>query len=171
LSVSTRSIRTRARQEAGCPDQEAGGGGLLIGQDLAEGDPGAIIDGRVEVVIAAAPPPAGSRPAVGAMAATIWDPAQLLDVDVDQLAGMLTLVAHHRAAGPVDAGQAVQAVAAQHPIDGGAGHAQVVAESMGPWRRRRRAASTRWTWLVVSAWGYRWGRELRSASPAGPCWR
>jgi hypothetical protein len=45
-------------EEGGCLDWEAGrGGGLLISQDLAEGDPGAVIDGRVDVVIA--DPPAG----------------------------------------------------------------------------------------------------------------
>jgi hypothetical protein len=47
-------------------DQEPGAGlGGLVSQDLAEGDSGAVIDGRVEVVVADAAPPAGSRPAVG----------------------------------------------------------------------------------------------------------
>jgi integrase len=38
---------------------------------------------------------------VGAVAATVGDAAQLLDVDVDQLAGVLALVAHHHPAGLV----------------------------------------------------------------------
>jgi hypothetical protein len=52
-------------EEGGCLDQEAGrGGGLLISQDLAEGDPGAVIDGRVDVVIADARPPSPAGPAM-----------------------------------------------------------------------------------------------------------
>ena len=54
---------------------------------------------------------------MGAVAATVGDPAQLLDIQVDQLAGPFALVAHDRAAGPVGVDQPVQAVAAQHPID------------------------------------------------------
>ena len=74
-------------EEAGCLDQEVGrGGGLLIGQDLAEGDPGAVIDRRVDVVIADASAPGPIGPAVDAVAATIGDAAEFLDVDVDQLA-------------------------------------------------------------------------------------
>jgi hypothetical protein len=45
----------------------------------------------------------------------VGDAAQLLDVEVDQLTGVLTLVADHRAADPVDLGQAAHARAAQHP--------------------------------------------------------
>jgi hypothetical protein len=35
------------------------------------------------------------------VAAAVGDPAEFLEVDVHELAGMLALVAHHRAAGPV----------------------------------------------------------------------
>jgi hypothetical protein len=53
-------------------DQEAGGGGgLLIGQDLAEGDPGTVIDSRVNVVIADAASTIASSSAVDAVAATV----------------------------------------------------------------------------------------------------
>jgi hypothetical protein len=76
-------------EEPSCLDREPGrGGGRLVSQDLAEGDPGAVVDGRVEVVIAAAPTPrSGRAAAVGAVATTIGDAAEVLDVDVDQFAG------------------------------------------------------------------------------------
>jgi hypothetical protein len=49
----------------------------------------------VNIVIADAASPAGGSTAMHAVAAPIGDAAQLLDVDMDQLAGMLTLIAHH----------------------------------------------------------------------------
>jgi hypothetical protein len=71
-------------------------------------------------------------PALGAqhpLTAAVRDAPQFLDVQADQLARMLTLVAHGDPAGPVSMGQAAHPVAGQHPIeDGGAGHPQVVAE-------------------------------------------
>jgi hypothetical protein len=62
-------------EESNCLDQEPDrGGGRLVSQDLAEGDPGAVVDGRVDVVIAAAPTPrSGRAAAVGAVATTIRD--------------------------------------------------------------------------------------------------
>jgi hypothetical protein len=53
-------------------DQEAStaGGGLVV-QDLAEGDPGAVIDGRVDIVVADAWSALGGGPAVGAVAAAV----------------------------------------------------------------------------------------------------
>jgi hypothetical protein len=87
-------------EEGGCLDQEPGGcGAALIAQDLAEGNPGTVIDSRVNGVIADAPPPRSLGPAVDAVAAAVRDAAQLLDVEVDQLAGPLALVADHGAAG------------------------------------------------------------------------
>jgi len=75
-------------EEGGRLDQEAGRGlAGLISQDLAEGDPGAVVHGRVKVVIADAPAPRPVGPAVDPVAASLGDPAQLLDVDVDQLTG------------------------------------------------------------------------------------
>ena len=54
------------------------------------------------------------------VAATVAEPAELLDVKVDQLAGRGTLVAaDDPAAWPVHDGQAVEPEADQHPIDGG----------------------------------------------------
>src|SRR4030095_802883 len=111
-------------EEGGCLDQEPGGcGAALIAQDLAEGNPGTGIDSRVNVVIADAPPPRSLGPAVDAVAAAVRDAAQLLDVEVDQLAGPLALVADHGAAGPVGVGQAAQAVAGPGAGEGSGGTA------------------------------------------------
>jgi hypothetical protein len=86
-------------EEAGRLDQESGGGrAALVGQELAEGDLGAVVDGRVKVVVADPPAATGRCPAVGTVAAAVGDAAQLLDVQVDQLPGPLALVADDRAA-------------------------------------------------------------------------
>ena len=119
-------------EEAGRLDQEPGcGGGLLVGQDLAERNSGSVIDRRVKVVVADAPASGPFGPAMDAVATTIRDAAQLLDVQVDQLTRVLALVADHDAAGAVAVGKPTHAVAAQHPIDRRAGHPEVVAEPMG----------------------------------------
>src|SRR4029453_19481304 len=75
-------------------DQEAsaGRGGLVV-QELAEGDPRAVIDRRMDIVIADAPAPGCLGPAVDAVAATIRDAAELLYFQVDQLPGPRPLVA------------------------------------------------------------------------------
>jgi hypothetical protein len=142
-------------EEAGRLDQkQRRGQGGLIREELAEGDPGAVIDRRVDIVVA--DPATGwgaGAAAVGAVAAAIRDAAQLLDVDVDQLAGMLALVADDHPAGPVGVGESALAMTGQDPIAGRAGHVKPPGQAMGPWRWRRRAASTRRAWTAVRAWG------------------
>jgi hypothetical protein len=52
-------------EEGGCLDQEPGAGrSSLLSQDLAEGDSGAVIDGRVDIVVADASSALGGGPAV-----------------------------------------------------------------------------------------------------------
>jgi hypothetical protein len=61
---------------------------------------------------------------VDAVAATIGDAAQLLDVDVDQLAGSGALIAEdHPTRGPVQHRQPTQAVADKDAVHGGGGSA------------------------------------------------
>lgn len=67
---------------------------------------------------------AGVRAAVSAPAATVGDAPDLLDVDVDQFAGSIALVAHRVAGGPVQVVQPRPAVAGQYRIHRGGGHAQ-----------------------------------------------
>src|SRR4029450_9487610 len=74
-------------------------------------------DGRVDIVVADAASPAGGSTAMHAVAAAVGDAAQLLAVEGGQLAGVLTLIAHHHPAGPVGVGQPAHAVASQDPID------------------------------------------------------
>src|SRR4051794_3171621 len=81
--------------EGGGAGEEAGAGGaLLIAEDLGVGQPGVVIDGGVDVVIAQAAGRAGSgAAAVGAPAATVGDAPELLHIDVDQGAGPVVFVA------------------------------------------------------------------------------
>jgi hypothetical protein len=66
-------------EEPSCLDQEAGAGrGGLVRQDLAEGNPGAVIHGRVDIAVADPPAPSPIGAAVGAVAAAVGDAAQLL---------------------------------------------------------------------------------------------
>jgi hypothetical protein len=69
---------------------------------------------------------------VDAVAATVRDAAQLLDVDVDQLPGMLALVADDHPAGPVGVGKPALAMTAQDPIDGRASHPKPPGQPMRP---------------------------------------
>jgi hypothetical protein len=110
-------------KKASASTREAGGGGsLLVGQDLAEGDPGAIIHGRVDVVVADASTAPGRGAAMDPVAAAVGDAPEFLDVQVNQLARLLALAGHDHAADPVHARQPAHAIAAQHAIDGRAGH-------------------------------------------------
>jgi hypothetical protein len=108
--------RPRSAKQAPRFDQEAGGAsGLLVGQDLAEGDPGAVIHGRVEVVVADVRGRAWSGAAMDPVAAAVGDAPEFLDLQVDQLARVLALVAHDDAADAVGTGQPALAMTAQHP--------------------------------------------------------
>jgi len=105
---------------------------------------------------------------VGAVAATLGDAPELLDVQVDQLARVLTLIAHDHAAAPVEVGEATQAMTAQYPVDGRAGQVQLPGEAVGalavaaPSRQHPTHLGGR------EGMGQWCGRELRSASPARP---
>jgi hypothetical protein len=56
-----------------------------------------------------------------AVAATVGDPTLFLNVQVDQLAGPLALVAHWLAGGTVQLPKARHVMAAQHGVHGGVG--------------------------------------------------
>jgi hypothetical protein len=92
----------------GAPPERSGGDGLFVGEDLGVGEAGAVVDGGVDEPIAGAgalhdgclaaavdPPSAAGR-----------DAGDLLDVNVDQLAGPVAL----RAANRFDVGSAITGI-------------------------------------------------------------
>jgi len=69
---------------------------------------------------------------VDLVAAAVGDVAQLLDVDVDQIAGGVTFVAAYRlAGGPVQIREPGQAVADQYPVHRGRVQAEQVSDAGG----------------------------------------
>src|SRR5690349_21223283 len=121
-----------------------GGGALFVGQDFGVAlpgviVPGVIVHGGVDVVVADPAAADGFAAAVGFPAAAVGDPADLLDVHVDQLARLLAFVAARagpgggagsdRCAGEwVALGQPRHAVAAQDPPAGGGRYAGVAGQ-------------------------------------------
>ncbi|AMD44719.1 hypothetical protein H558_03950 [Bordetella holmesii H558] len=83
--------------------------------DVGEGHAGVVIDGHEDEV------PAGPLNGIASVArdpvARALDTSQLLDVDVQQIAGGLMLVAHHRL-GRLQVGQVRQTGAGQDAADG-----------------------------------------------------
>jgi hypothetical protein len=107
--------------------------------------------------------------AVDTVATTGGDVAQLLDVDVDQGAGMIAFIAADwLAGGPVQVSKVADAAADQDGMDGGGGQADSGAIWAGPSRWVQRRCTIRRTTEVGVRRGERWGRLDRSAIPAGP---
>jgi len=109
----------------GAAPEPGTGLGPLVAQDLHVGQSGVVIDRGVQVVVAASTrvgPTIGgaSGPALGPVTAILGDPAELLGVQVDQVAGPWVLVAADRPAGwAVQPGQPVHSVADQDAVHGG----------------------------------------------------
>jgi len=117
------------------PEGGAGGAGL-IGEDLGVDEAAVVVDGAVEVGVAdagSAPGPGGGRgPAQDPVAAAGRDLAQLLDVNVDQLAGPGTFVAaDRRGGGSVHVREPVEVITDQHPVDRRGRDAEVDREAVG----------------------------------------
>src|SRR5215211_2104583 len=119
------------------PQEPRGGGALLVGQDLDVGEAGGVVDADVDEL------PAGGAQALGpdplltlaspgaedAMAgAPAADPPQLLDVDVDQLARPLALVAVGRL-GRLEAAALAETDPRQPPGDRRERHPQDLGDS------------------------------------------
>ena len=108
--------------------------------DLRVGEPGVVIDGRVDVVIALGASGDGlGALSAGARAPAIGDPPELLDVDVDQLARPGTLVATgsptpRRTGSPVRASRSRnrgRPMTADHSPHGRGGQAELGAQPVG----------------------------------------
>src|SRR4051794_21771999 len=81
---------------------------FLVRKDLREGHPGGVVDADVDELPSDAPALALPRSVAGDAMADPVEAAELFDIDVDQFAGMLALVAAHRRRGfkRLDAGEA-----------------------------------------------------------------
>lgn len=94
----------------------------LVGVDLRKGDAAVVIHGHEDVL------PADVARTLGAVAgdavADLVEAAELLDVDVQQFAGAVALVALHRLA-RAQIAQPGQARSPEHTADRGFGHAHV----------------------------------------------
>src|SRR3954462_6923990 len=86
---------------------------LLVRADLREGDPGGVVDADVDELPSDAPALALTGSVAGDAMADPVEAAELFDIDVDQFAGMLTLVAAHRRGGF----ERLDAVEAEAPED------------------------------------------------------
>ncbi|KCV12286.1 hypothetical protein L502_2525 [Bordetella holmesii CDC-H785-BH] len=99
--------------------------------DVGEGHAGVVIDGHEDEV------PAGPLNGIASVArdpvARALDTSQLLDVDVQQIAGGLMLVAHHRL-GRLQVGQVRQTGAGQDAAD-------VLADTPSAWAMRLGSAA------------------------------
>src|SRR5262245_10942787 len=106
----------------GSAPERGAGAARFVGEDFGVGQAAVVVDSAVEVGVAdagsATGPAVGGGSAMDAVAAAGWDLAELLDVDVDQLAGPGTLVAADRCGGgPVHVGEPVEVVADQDAVD------------------------------------------------------
>ena len=70
--------------------------GLLVGQDLGEGDAGVIVDADVDELPADAAAVALAGAIAGDAVADLVETTELFDIDVDHLAGSGALIAAHR---------------------------------------------------------------------------
>jgi hypothetical protein len=115
----TRTIATAEACVIGDRCLEEGDGALLflVGQDLRKGDAGCVVDRDVDELPAGAAGLALLGIASDSMAYAL-EAAELLDVDVDHIAGRLVHVAAHRF-GRLQVPEPRQSGAPQHPADGG----------------------------------------------------
>ncbi len=104
-----------AANQAGAGEEAGAGFTGLGGQELGVGKPGAVVDGDVEVL--PAKPALASGPVAGDAMAEAIDAAELLGVDMDQLAGLGALVTHDLGA-LIERLEAAETAAAQDGADG-----------------------------------------------------
>ena len=117
------------------PPERDRGDRALVGQHLAVGEAGVVVDGGMDEGVAD-PAVAVVRVAAAAVCspATAWgDAAQLLDVDVDEVAGrgVLVAAADHLPGGAVEPGKAVESEPAEHTVDRRGGHVQLRGDARG----------------------------------------
>jgi hypothetical protein len=106
----------------GLVERREDAGGLLVGLERGESNAGMIVDGDVEAF------DAGTRITLGAITrgpdAGAGEAAQLLDVEVEEVAGSVAFIAEDRRFGRLQGGEAVEMMAAQNAGEGGFGDGQ-----------------------------------------------
>ena len=145
-------------------EKRGGTGGRLVGVDLGEGHAGMVIHADMDVFPAGAW--TGVAAVVGHVVAGAAKPAEFLDIEVQQVAGMRMFVAangRRRVAG----GQSLESGAAEDATDGGGRHmyrgGDVGATPAAPAQRHDLGRDRR-----RQCRGWRCGRELRSRNPSAP---
>jgi hypothetical protein len=103
---------------------------LLVRHDLREGDAGVIVDADVHVFPADAALITLASAVAGDAVSDLIELTELFDVDVDQLAGMLALIAPHRLGG-LERGEPIEP---EPPQDAayGSGRDRELASDLGP---------------------------------------
>ena len=148
----------------GSAEEDGDGGAGLVRIDLGEADAGVVVEADVHVVPAS---PGRALAAVPCDAvAGLVEAREFLDVQVQQLTGMLSLVAADRRS-RFEGVEPVEPCPAQDPVDGGGRDPTVRAIWIPGWRWSRNAAM-RATVRTGVARDCRCGRELRSARPSRP---
>ncbi|KQT70250.1 hypothetical protein ASG51_14460 [Methylobacterium sp. Leaf465] len=120
-------MRYPATEKLEIEEEGEAGAALLVRMDLGVGQPGMVVDGQVQILPADPAALALAGALAGDAMAGALEAAELLDVDVDQLAGPLAFVALH-GRGRFEITDAVQAVPAQHPADGGGRDGEVTGD-------------------------------------------
>ena len=139
---------------------------LLVWEEAGKGEAGVVVDGDVEAF------DAGARIAEGAIAggadAGPREAAQFLDVEMKEFARVSTLVTLWRRFGRLEGGEAMEAVAAHDPGDGGLGDLK---NGEGSGRRSGAGGAERGCELRVWSWscgaegsGWRSDREAEVES-------
>ena len=154
-----------AAEEGEGAAQEAGGGrAFLVVEHLDVGEPGRVVDGDVHE-LPADPARLRAPVAVDAVAGPA-DPAELLDVDVDELAGPGPLVAVGRLV-RLQPRQLSEPVPGQYGADGRERHPQRLGD-LGLVKRNSRSDTISSSRSAGVREGTERGAEERSASPASP---
>ena len=92
----------------------------LVGEDFGVDEAAMVVNGHVETLVAALARPMAADASLGearieALAASVRDAAELLDVEMHEFAGLIALVTDDRPGRTVHGPQDREAVASEHP--------------------------------------------------------
>ena len=167
LHVTVAGVGERTLEEA------HGGRGPLVTERLDVGVPAVVVDGDVEIVQAEWPLAVRAGVRLGearreALPPARRDPAELLDVQMEQVTGCGVLVADDCAGDAVQMVQTLQSCPAQHAVDRLARDAEFPADAVRTQPVVRLTALMRRAIASGVVCGRCRGVELRSSSPGSP---